>query len=272
MEIENRLCRHHFFLTTMKLIINADDCGRTRAVDLAIGEYADKGLISSTTVMANMDDFDGALSLHKAYGTRIGFGLHINLTEGSPLTQSQVLLDEGFYSETEGKILFTGTSNAYCKLSREGRKAVYKEMEAQLSRLLDNGIVPDHVDSHQHVHFSRNIFPLFLKFGREHDIKRMRRSDNTQPFYSLPNEIFKHIWRPVSFLLNPGCKTTDFFCSVSRFVQMYNNGEVNQHKSYELMCHPGHELAEYKHDSDLLSQEPMRTIIKNVGITGLGNF
>lgn len=222
--------------------------------------------------MANMEDFDGALSLYKTYGKSIGFGLHVNLTEGSPLTRSQILLDEGFCHEVDGKVLFTGTSNAYCKLSRQGRKAVYKEMEAQLSRLLDNGIVPDHVDSHQHIHFSRNLFPLFLKFGREHVIKRMRRSDNMHPFFSLQNEIFKHIWRPVSFVFNPGCKTTNFFCPVSLFVQMYNRGKINQHKSYELMCHPGHELAEYRHDSDLLSREPMQTIIKNVELIGFGNL
>lgn len=82
-------------------------------------------------------------------------------------------------------------------------------------------------------------------------------------FYSIPNEIFKHAWRPLTFILNPGCRTTDFFTSVCSFVQLYNAGKINPSKSYELMCHPGHELEEYRIDSDRLTEEPMATIMAN---------
>ena len=36
----------------IKLIINADDCGNTAAMNSAIGDCIEEGIISSTTVMA----------------------------------------------------------------------------------------------------------------------------------------------------------------------------------------------------------------------------
>ena len=43
----------------MKLIINADDCGKNKEVNAAISHFIETGKITSTTVMANMDDLEG---------------------------------------------------------------------------------------------------------------------------------------------------------------------------------------------------------------------
>ena len=79
-----------------RYIINADDCGKSVIVNKAIEASIINGLITSTTVMANMDDFAGAVRLFQEYGSRISFGWHINLTEGEPLSSSQLLLDNGY--------------------------------------------------------------------------------------------------------------------------------------------------------------------------------
>lgn len=49
----------------MKIIINADDCGYSEKVNAAIEDCILKNAITSTTIMANMDDFEGALRLYK---------------------------------------------------------------------------------------------------------------------------------------------------------------------------------------------------------------
>ena len=51
----------------MKLIINADDCGKNKEVNAAIGHFIEAGKITSTTVMANMDDLEGASRLFDEY-------------------------------------------------------------------------------------------------------------------------------------------------------------------------------------------------------------
>ena len=47
----------------MDLIINADDFGKCHAVNVAIRDAFRQGLISSTTLMANMDGFDEAVDM-----------------------------------------------------------------------------------------------------------------------------------------------------------------------------------------------------------------
>lgn len=42
-----------------QVIINADDCGISQYVDREIERFIQLGKITSTTVMANMDDLEG---------------------------------------------------------------------------------------------------------------------------------------------------------------------------------------------------------------------
>ena len=90
------------------VIINADDCGINKEVDAEIERFIQLGKITSTTVMANMDDLEGAKNLYDLYKDNISFGVHVNLTNGEPLTKSQALLDYGYYKEEDGKVLLNG--------------------------------------------------------------------------------------------------------------------------------------------------------------------
>ena len=91
-----------------KIIINADDLGMSGTVNREIESCIQKGLITSTTIMANMPDFDGARKLYDTYNEAVSFGWHINLTEGEPLTKSQALLDFGYFVETKDGVRMNG--------------------------------------------------------------------------------------------------------------------------------------------------------------------
>ncbi len=71
----------------MRLIINADDLGRSPEANRAIFDLMDRGLVTSATVMANGPYVDEALSRVGHY-PRGSFGVHLNLTEFRPLTQN----------------------------------------------------------------------------------------------------------------------------------------------------------------------------------------
>lgn len=49
----------------MKLIINADDFGRTRGINYGIVEAIKNGVLSSTTIMMNMPYAEHAINLAK---------------------------------------------------------------------------------------------------------------------------------------------------------------------------------------------------------------
>ena len=91
-----------------RLIVNADDCGISDTVNKSIAELLEMGRVSSVSVLANGASLNGALDLYERFGSEVSFGVHLNLTEGSPLTESQVLLDVGFCREVEGRVVFNG--------------------------------------------------------------------------------------------------------------------------------------------------------------------
>jgi predicted glycoside hydrolase/deacetylase ChbG (UPF0249 family) len=68
------------------VVINADDLAKSSEGDDAILRCFDRRLISSATVMANMPRFGEAIALIHAGGFQDRLGVHLNLTEGFPLT------------------------------------------------------------------------------------------------------------------------------------------------------------------------------------------
>src|ERR1700753_2195819 len=70
------------------LIINADDFGLSSIVNRAILVSMEKGLVTSTSIMANMPGFDHAIGLVRVHSKLAGrVGVHLNLTEGQPLSK-----------------------------------------------------------------------------------------------------------------------------------------------------------------------------------------
>lgn len=78
-----------------KFIINADDYGLTESCSKAIAEAFEKGLISSTTACANGEYIEEAFALAKEKGFLDKIGIHINLTEGKPLTEK--IVNDSFF-------------------------------------------------------------------------------------------------------------------------------------------------------------------------------
>ena len=68
------------------IVVNADDFGMSRQTNEAILQAFEKGLISSTTIMANMPAFEEACQLARQHHLQRRIGLHLNVTEGKPLT------------------------------------------------------------------------------------------------------------------------------------------------------------------------------------------
>ena len=228
-----------------RIIINADDCGMSSIVNGHIEQAILAGKITSTTVMANMDGFDGAVSLYKKYHDRISFGWHINLTEGTPLLKSQLLLDKGYYIEQNGQVVFNGKSFWKQSISEEMKKAIRKELIAQYEKISDYGIHISHADSHHHIHTSRGLMYFVPSLLSELGVTKMRRMRNFVPF-SINFLIRQVVTLSVS-LTEPKLKMTKSFGSFGEFVK---NPHLHYGSSLELECHPGH--PKYEEEEQLL--------------------
>jgi len=130
------------------LIVNADDFGMATGVTDAIIDCHKKGIITSTTLMVNMPDVERAAELAKPL-EKLGVGIHLNLTEGRPLTDPALLPD---LVDENGKFFPNRIQSKNLWFGQHVRKQVLTEYRAQIKRAFDLGVEPTHCDSHHGSH------------------------------------------------------------------------------------------------------------------------
>lgn len=154
----------------MSLFINGDDFGMSKSCTLAIAEAIEKELIDGTTMMANGEYFDEAAALAASLGFAGKIGVHLNLTEGAPLTEeiktvSAFVAGGRFHKEYLKKP---------CPLTEREQAAVFIELAAQIKRIRQAGINVIRADSHHYIHTFVHIAPLVAEVCRKNGIKRIR--------------------------------------------------------------------------------------------------
>ncbi len=152
------------------LIVNADDFGISEGVNRGILEAHLRGILTGTTVMANMPAFDHAARLKREHPT-LTVGVHLNLTAGRPLlppSQIPALLDR------EGRFLRADRLLMGLSLGRVDARQIEAELSAQVERAIWAGFSPDHLDSHHHVHAHPAIQPIVVRIARRYGVRAIR--------------------------------------------------------------------------------------------------
>lgn len=224
----------------MRVIINADDCGMNAHVNQHIEQAIKAGKITSTTIMANMEDVNGAFELYERYKDSISFGIHFNLTEGVPLLKSRVLLDYGYYAEKDGTIVFDGKraeSFRYKKLPSYIKSELYKELSAQIAKLQEGGVTISHLDSHHHIHTSFSLIGVIAQLSKDFNIPKIRNIRNYVP--TSLNYYGRRAWEYISKMNNHRYIMTDYFAIYSEFFNNPNVQKIKGCQTLELMIHPG---------------------------------
>jgi predicted glycoside hydrolase/deacetylase ChbG (UPF0249 family) len=153
-----------------KIIINADDFGINNSITDSIIYTCENGIVSSTTIMSNMDGFEYAVNKAKR-SEKLKIGIHYNLTEGKPISQGsrvQCLIDEDGHFKNNLK------QRKNLIYDRDVKRQVRIELESQLIRLLDYGIVPTHYDSHHHITGLPVAFMASKELAVKYKIKKAR--------------------------------------------------------------------------------------------------
>ena len=212
----------------MSLFINGDDFGMSKSCTLAIAEALDKGLIDGTTMMANGEYFDEAAALAASRGFAQKIGVHLNLTEGVPLT-GEIKKVSAFVAD--GKF-----HKGYLKnprpLDEFEQTAVMIELSAQINRVKQAGVTADRADSHHYIHTFVHIAPLVAKACKENGIKRIRINrtfDTPERPMIIDGRIENAYWRAQGF------ETTARFGRLSDI----KHGEIPD--DTEIMVHPDYD-------------------------------
>jgi predicted glycoside hydrolase/deacetylase ChbG (UPF0249 family) len=150
------------------LIIHADDFGETEQITLGICEGIEAGLITSTSIMANMPATEFALDRVASLQDRASFGVHLTLCEGRPLTRARTLIDSGgnFCSKRQ---LFLRSISGRLRLAD-----VETEIGAQVERIAAGGVRISHLDGHKHLHQLPVVCRAVANVARRHGIERVR--------------------------------------------------------------------------------------------------
>jgi predicted glycoside hydrolase/deacetylase ChbG (UPF0249 family) len=228
---------------SLKIIVNADDFGYSKSVNEAICLCFDKKYITSTTLMTNMPCSGQAVNLAQKYGFVSNVGIHLNLTEGKPLTE-EICQYSDFATNNEFNHRFHNNIKTRLYITNEEKIAVKNELEAQLEQYKQMGLIMEHMDSHHHMHTDWSVFDnvefLFKKYGfKSLRISRNGNIDNIGKAKTIYKNIYNRRIRRLAEY------TTDYFCGFDDFVinKKFRDkvAEESKHKdiSLELMCHPG---------------------------------
>ena len=152
------------------LVVNGDDFGYSAAINAAIVRCHRAGVLTSATILVNRAATGEALALARA-NPALGPGLHLNLTEGAPVTppgRVPALVDrQGLFHPIV--IQLRRIANGRTPLAE-----VERELRAQFELILARGVQPTHVDGHLHVHAWARVLPLVARLMVDYGVRAMR--------------------------------------------------------------------------------------------------
>ncbi len=153
------------------LIVNADDFGLSKEVNSAVEIAHREGVLTSASLMIAEKGTTEAISVARN-NPDLGVGLHLSLVQGKPVLPiaeiASIVTTSGcFFSNpvTAGMRFF---------FLRKCRDALRNEIEAQIEKFLDTGLVPTHLDGHLNIHLHPSVFLLLLPLLEKYDIRAIR--------------------------------------------------------------------------------------------------
>ena len=212
----------------MQIVIHADDFGKDESVTHAICMVITGGVCDETSLMVNMPYADEAVRLARQNGFSERVGLHLNLTEGVPLTEKILsckrfcdangLFNKKFHSSALGRF----------RLSRDESNAVEEEIVAQLLKFISYGGLMMKIDSHHHVHTDWAIYRILKPLALEYRFRSMRISADLH-CVGILQQLYKGLYnRDVRRYF----ETTDHFDGATT-VSLKHEGGIS-----EAMVHP----------------------------------
>ena len=253
-----------------RLIVNADDLGMTTGINRAIVEGYERGVVTSSTLMATSKAFgDAAARVHdlQVRKPHLSIGCHVVLLDGEPvlpLERVSSLLDS---PANQDSAQLRSSLPAFVRSALTGKlkpEEIEAEAEAQFRRIQDAGITISHFDCHKHVHMFPAVLQPLLRAAKARGVRAVR-----NPFGMLfPLPVSRLLRSPklwtrlakmnllrkfaASFrsevrrhgLLTPDGSVGVLVTGVLDPTYFANIAEILPEGTWEFVCHPGYNDAE----------------------------
>lgn len=217
------------------VIINADDFGMNTVVNHAILRSINEGLSTTTTMLVNLEGFEDACALASDNVLRDRIGLHVNFTEGAPLTDGMKRIP--LFCNSDGNYVFKKNKRRIIYLNSEDRRLVYLEIEAQIKKCRKSGINISHADSHNHMHEEPGLIPIFIRALKNNDIPYLRRVKDMCYHSTMPIKVYRKVCNGMIEVNR--LSGVDYFATIDEYANARKLGRLKKGAVTEIMVHPG---------------------------------
>lgn len=261
-----------------RLIVNADDFGRSRSINAAVIRAHREGILTTASLMVNEEASDEAVALAKE-NPGLGVGLHLTLLCGhSALPPEKISGLVNHRREFGDSPAIVGLRYFF---SPKLRSQLRDEIAAQFDRFRATGLPLDHVNGHLHLHLHPIVFAILMENAAAWGITHLRltrdpfwfntRLDRGHWIYRAGHAVMHHVLggraRPVLqrkaikhtgvvFGLLQNARVDEGY--VTRLLPVLPPGDS------ELYSHPS--LDQFKHEFDALVSPRVKALVKAQGI------
>ncbi len=238
-----------------RLIVNADDFGRSLGINRGIIEAHKRGIVTSTSLMVNMPAAEEALALAEGCPD-LGVGVHLVFTTGRPILPPErvpTLVDE------RGE--FLDRRLWIPRIKEIDLKQLKIELKAQIEHFIEQCGRPTHLDCHHFTHLYPPFFAIIVELAAEFGLPmrvpfgRNWEAIDVERFGLTPEQAREIVKRDLELVRSSGVPHPDHF--VGEFFGRGNIGvedllDILAHLEEgvtELMCHPGYVDEELRRSS-----------------------
>jgi len=264
--------------TKRRLIVNADDFGRSHEINQAVIRAHREGILTTASLMVNEPAADEAVAMAKE-NPSLGVGLHLVLVCGRSALAPAAIPDlVNTQSQFSDNPVAAGLRYFF---SPACQSQLRDEIAAQFEKFRATALPLDHVNGHLHMHLHPAVFKILRANAGAWSIRAMRlthdpfrlnaRLADGQWFYRLSHAAIYRILsdqaRPVLARLNirhtenvfgllQNARVDDDY--VKKLLPALPPGDS------ELYSHPS--LAQFKHEFDALINPSTRDLVRQLGI------
>jgi chitin disaccharide deacetylase len=156
------------------LIVTADDFGLHEAVNEAVEQASEAGVLTAASLMVAAPAAADAVRRARAL-PRLRVGLHLVLADGSAMLTPDLIPD---LADRAGRMNSRMFINGVRFFAFPGvRRQLEAEIRAQFSAFARTGLTLDHVNVHKHFHLHPTLLEMLLRIGREYGVSAVRVPD-----------------------------------------------------------------------------------------------
>jgi predicted glycoside hydrolase/deacetylase ChbG (UPF0249 family) len=185
--------------------------------------------------MANMPGFEEACEMVHERGLIAHTGLHLTLTQGSPVTERIKTCTR--FCDQDGQFCLSRRQRVF-HLDAHERQALAEEIEGQVNACREHGVLLTHVDGHKHVHEEWAIMSVLIRVVRQAKVPHVRLCKT----FGLGISSLKRLYRKAVNirLRQAGLAATNYFGAPEDYMlyrRMFGSTR-REDASWEVMIHP----------------------------------